>query len=273
MRLFPFILLSACAFSTDVPGEDPEEEEPDVVMPTPSTRCQAAGLAVCVDFEDMPAPKDGIAPEVALTAQNITPQLRETDEHAAALAIKPTVSELRIANAAKLDIAQHLTIELWTKPAVVPADSGDGQVGLFDVSAQYQMNFESDRQIECRIFGVETDNVDSDALAINAWHHVACTFDGATLQVYVDGKLQGCKQVKAGARTILTAPSFGAAIGSNMLGTLYRNPFIGELDNVHLYNRTLSAAEICTLWGHGNCSDTCPTGGGGPGGGPGNDDD
>ena len=228
-------------------------------------------MALCVDFEDMPTPKDGVAPAATIVASNVVPQDRLL-EYAAELA---PISELKISDTSKLDITRNLTIEMWTKPTLVPSDSGDQQVGLFDVHLQYQLNFESDRSIECRIFeDDESDNVDSLAqLAIGQWHHVACTYDGATLRVYVDGRLQGCQST---SRTISIDGTSGAAIGANMdNGPEYKNHFVGQLDNVHVYASTLTAGDICQLWGGGSCSDRCPStingpsgpsGGGGGGG-------
>jgi Concanavalin A-like lectin/glucanases superfamily len=263
MRLLAFTLVAGCSFSSEVPGEDGIEVDGGV-MPTESTRCQAAGLAVCIDFEDAPTPKDGIAPEASISAVNITQRTR-LEEFSAEW---KSSSQLQLAETSKLDIGLNLTIEMWTKPTAVPPDSGDEQAGLFETHLQYQMNFDSDRKIECVIQNtLGTDTIDSgQALALDAWHHVACTYDGASLRVYVDGKLKGCR---AATRTISTLGALGAAIGANMtVGPIYKNPFVGELDNVHVYARTLPPAEICTLWGNGTCDDKCPRNQG-PGGGPG----
>jgi Concanavalin A-like lectin/glucanases superfamily len=264
--LLALALLVGCSFSSEVPGEEATEVDGGV-MPTASTRCVAEKLALCVDFEDMPAPRDGIAPEATISAANITQRTR-LEEFSAEWV---PASQLRIAEASKLDIGQTLTIEMWTKPTATPPDSGDEQFGLFETHLQYQMNFKRDRKIECVIQNtLGTDTIESEgSVALDAWHHVACTYDGAMLKVYVDGKLRGCR---AATRTVSTFGTLGAAIGANMLvGPVYKNPFVGELDNVHVYARTLPATEICTLWGNGACDDRCPPGGNGgqgPGGGP-----
>ena len=89
------------------------------------------------------------------------------------------------------------------------------------------------------------------------------------LRVYVDGKLQGCEQFAA---TITNQGTFGSAIGANIdLGPTFKNQFVGQLDNVHVYGKALDAAAICTLWGNGNCDNRCP-GKGGPGPGSWDDD-
>jgi hypothetical protein len=263
-------LVPACTFATELPAEEAPGLDPNTPQPTPATRCQASGLALCVEFEDMPNPADGIAPAAIITSMNVLPQLRFADETAAQLA---PMSLVKIDDIQKLDIPTNLTIEMWTKPSERPDE--DEQFGLFDNHQQYAMSFEADGEIECNLAGESLDS--RVALAINAWHHVACTFDGSELRVYVDGKLQGCESLTP---TVSIGGTLGSAIGANMdIGPTYKDRFVGQLDNVHVYNRTLGAADICTLWGNGNCSDTCPpsgnsgSGGGGGGGGWNDDND
>ena len=76
------------------------------------------------------------------------------------------------------------------------------------------------------------------------WHHVAGAHDDTGIKIYVDGSpqngvggpgnmLQGSSPVSIGAR------------GSS-------NPFSGALDEVSLYNRALSAAEIQAIYNAGS---------------------
>ena len=69
------------------------------------------------------------------------------------------------------------------------------------------------------------------------WTHVAGTFDGATVKVYVDGRLEKSADVPPGK---INYPSKGAyTIGVN--GSFY---FRGLLHEARVYNRALSNAEI-----------------------------
>lgn len=248
------ISLSACTFAAEIPGEE-EATGDDPSTPTPTTRCD--GMALCLDFEDMPVPADGVQPVASIQAVNVAPTAR-LQETAAMFA---SGGRIAIGDTAKLDLTSALTVEMWVRPAAVPAKAGDQQVGLFDAHLQYELNFEWDGRIECRIHdsALETENIDSAAqLATGSWHHVACTYDGATLKVYVDGKLSGCE---AQAATLSVAGTYGAAVGANVgLGGTYKNFFQGDLDDVHVYASTLTAAEICSLSGSPDCDDRCPTG-------------
>ena len=72
------------------------------------------------------------------------------------------------------------------------------------------------------------------------WHHIACTYDGAMAYIYVDGAVDG-EQAKTGAFGGDGAYSFHIGNnaqhdGSRQLG--------GTVDDVQLYNRALSLAEV-----------------------------
>ena len=75
------------------------------------------------------------------------------------------------------------------------------------------------------------------ALAVGTWTHLAATFDGSTLRIYVNGT-QASQLAVSGS----IATSTGVLrIGGNSVWGEY---FSGLIDEVRLYNRALSAAEI-----------------------------
>ena len=77
----------------------------------------------------------------------------------------------------------------------------------------------------------------SSPLAPNAWSHLALTYDGATLRLYVNGTLAG-SQAKTGG--ILTSTN-QLQIGGD---SLYGQYFNGMIDEVRIYNGPLSVAAI-----------------------------
>jgi len=86
-------------------------------------------------------------------------------------------------------------------------------------------------------------------LKLGEWYHVSMTYDGSGkasgLRVYVDGKLAAVEVV----HDRLSGPiaSAGALrVGSRTLG----NPFVGQIDDLRLYARALSPAEIQKLAVH-----------------------
>ena len=87
-------------------------------------------------------------------------------------------------------------------------------------------------------------------LTTGAWTHLAATYDGANLRLYRNGVLV----TTTAAPGALVTSANPLRIGGN---TIWGEYFDGRIDEVRVYNRALSAAEITTDM-------TTPVGGGGP---------
>ena len=85
--------------------------------------------------------------------------------------------------------------------------------------------------------GGERNAVGSSALPLNAWSHLAATFDGAVVRLFVNG-------VQAGSLPF--SGSMVASTGALRLGGngVWGEWFAGLIDEVRVYNRALSASEI-----------------------------
>jgi hypothetical protein len=77
------------------------------------------------------------------------------------------------------------------------------------------------------------------AIPVNTWSHLATTYDGAMLRLYVNGTQAGA-QALSGAMAISNNP---LRIGGNSALGEY---FQGRIDEVRVYNRALSQTEIQT---------------------------
>ena len=75
------------------------------------------------------------------------------------------------------------------------------------------------------------------ALTANTWAHLAATYDGATMRLYVNG-VQVASRAQTGAIATSTNP---LQIGGD---SIYGQYFAGRIDEVRIYNRALSVAEI-----------------------------
>jgi glucose/arabinose dehydrogenase len=74
-------------------------------------------------------------------------------------------------------------------------------------------------------------------LPVNQWTHVAGTYDGSTLRIFVNGNLEA-SQPASGSLQVSSAP---VRIGGNT----YANEFFpGRIDDVRIYDRALGEAEI-----------------------------
>jgi len=72
---------------------------------------------------------------------------------------------------------------------------------------------------------------------LNAWTHVAMTYDGANIRLYQNGTLIST----VAATGNMTNGNGGLIIGGN---TIWGEYFVGKIDEVRIYNRALSAAEL-----------------------------
>jgi hypothetical protein len=82
------------------------------------------------------------------------------------------------------------------------------------------------------------------------WHHVAGTFDGASVRLYVDGT-----QVGLGTPTAINI-NYNMPDGNDLFIGNYFWPgnwgFTGSIDELSIYNRALSASEIQTIFSAGS---------------------
>jgi hypothetical protein len=85
--------------------------------------------------------------------------------------------------------------------------------------------------------GAEHNAVGSVGLGMNAWSHLASTYNGSTLRLYVNGVLVSSTAMSGS----LAASSGVLRIGGN---GVWPEWFAGLIDEVRVYNRALSAAEI-----------------------------
>jgi hypothetical protein len=84
-------------------------------------------------------------------------------------------------------------------------------------------------------------------LPLNVWTHLASTFDGTTLKIYINGSLAAISPGTLG-------PSFPVPFKMGDLGTCgsFGTGFVGLLDEVSLYNRALTAEEIQAIYSAGS---------------------
>ena len=71
---------------------------------------------------------------------------------------------------------------------------------------------------------------------MNTWTHLAATYDGTTLRIYVNG-------VQAAARAV-RQPCRRRPARSDRRQPVWGEYFKGLIDEVRIYNRALSAGEV-----------------------------
>lgn len=78
-----------------------------------------------------------------------------------------------------------------------------------------------------------------DVITINTWNHVAVSFDGETMELYVNGELVGSNA------------DFGGSLPTQTVAQLnigrINNEFVGQIDEVRMYDRAISGSEVQNL--------------------------
>lgn len=154
-------------------------------------------------------------------------------------------SVLKVPDSPALDFAEEFTLEAWVRP------SGGTNTWAPIVDKQYG-NAEGESrfaywlyvgQWEEKPFGGTEDAsseegtvTSSEPLPKKAWSHVALTYDGKNVRLYVNGQLVGTDTVPAPQITEGELQIGGSAEHGDY--------FDGRIDEVHIYNRALSASEL-----------------------------
>jgi fibronectin type 3 domain-containing protein len=147
-----------------------------------------------------------------------------------------------IPDADNLDLASGMTLEAWARPSTGPsANTGWRTILLKERSGglAYALYGSTDTGGPGGFaeIGGERDARATARLALATWTHVATTYDGVNLKLYVNGTLTATRAVTG---QILTSTG-QLRIGGN---NVWPEWFWGDLDEIRVYNRALSAAEI-----------------------------
>ena len=157
-----------------------------------------------------------------------------------ALSFDGTSSWVTIADANSLDLTTGMTIEAWVSPSsgtawravVLKETSGGLAYALYSANNGSRPAGYVHTTTDVGVAGTA-------AVPLSTWTHLALTYDGATLRMYVNGIL-----VKSGSASGAVVTSSGPLrIGGDSVWGEY---FRGLIDEVRIYNRALTGGEIQT---------------------------
>ena len=146
---------------------------------------------------------------------------------------------VRIDDAPTLDLTNGMTLSAWVKPqSLVNWDTvmlkENGTTLSYALYGNTGSNVPS---AEAHIGGTLRSAPGGGQIPLDAWTHLAATYDGATLKVFVNGAEAGSNAHVGGISTS-TGP---LRIGGN---TIWPEWFHGYIDDVRVYQRALNATEI-----------------------------
>jgi len=144
-----------------------------------------------------------------------------------------------IPDEAELHLTTGMTLEAWVRPSAL---GGIWRTVLFKEQASHMTyalyaNTATDSPTGQAYVGGQRDARAATALPIDAWSHLAVTYDGSAVRLFVNGTEVASKAAD-GPMTVSTG---ALKIGGN---AIWPEWFKGLIDDARLYNRPLSAAEI-----------------------------
>ena len=172
-----------------------------------------------------------------------------------------TGAYVKIPYSTSLDPTNQVTIEFWMKAdANNSMDSYQGLVTSdffgIEISNGYSdnigVNFFTSFDAGTSWTMISEDNNGGAAVSAGEWHHIAGTYDGANLQLYVEGQPWGNPTVASGPLSMMPVNGFvsiGSEAGRVTCGC--DRYFNGLIDEVTIYNRGLAASEIAAIYNAG----------------------
>ena len=160
-------------------------------------------------------------------------------KYGSALSFNGTNSIVSVNDSNSLDLTTGMTIEAWVKPTTL---SSWRSILVKErpnhlVYALYANTDTSRPSGEVYVNGVNTDVRGTSQLPINTWTHVAVTFDGSNLKIFINGVQSSTKAVSGS----IGISSNSLRIGGN---TIWGEYFNGLIDEVRIYNKALTDLEI-----------------------------
>jgi hypothetical protein len=151
---------------------------------------------------------------------------------------------IRISDNSSLDISEEITISAWRYLTsnslgriVRKINTWGPSVGGYILSsANNYINTELQLNTQ---YGATIIRKDS-AFALNEWQFVAMTYDGSTVNLYLNDKLYYSSQVTGKINVNNEDVLIGASDGVEY--------FAGSIDDIRIYNRALAANEILALY-------------------------
>jgi len=180
-------------------------------------------------------------------------------------AVTPTVNRFSVANSAYyfngtaasyielpddplLKPANAISFSVWLKP------NSNGGAHIIYTRNNLSSNFEAYQLcvfVGAPVFRLNKSSSSGNNIALSSttvtpgtWYHIACTIDNSSVNLYLNGVLQGTASS--------TFSGFDYMSGKKVyLGDSHETfsyPYNGSMDNLRFYNRTLTATEVSLLY-------------------------
>ena len=143
--------------------------------------------------------------------------------------------ELVVPDDSSLNPTNAITVMAW-----INADDWNGNRRILQKGVDDQYRLIKEGNLEFSLAGIAGADIETTPPTTGIWHHVAGTYDGETIRLYVDGAEKASRAV-SGQLQVSTTPLY---IGNKPLSSYPGDRFKGIIDEVRIYNRALTGAEI-----------------------------
>jgi len=148
-------------------------------------------------------------------------------------------SHVAVADSASLS-KPAISIEAWINPSEIPAT----RFGILDNNNSYGFFLLTGGVLRCTVSVTVTTAA---VITAGQWTHVACTYDGTTGRVYVNGIESA---MMGGGSALGAGDASGTALGGN---SPTGESFVGALDQLRVFDTARTAAQICAASGNPSC--------------------
>ncbi len=143
--------------------------------------------------------------------------------------------EVIIPSDSSLNPTTAITVMAW-----INADDWDGNRRILQKGVDDQYRLIEEGNLEFSLAGISGADIETPLPTTGTWHHIAGTYDGSTIRLYVDG----VEKASGSASGPIQTSSTPLYIGNKPFSSYSGDFFKGIIDEVRIYNRALLHQEI-----------------------------
>jgi hypothetical protein len=153
---------------------------------------------------------------------------------------------ISVANATELNFQDGITLSAWIRPQAL----GEREVFILSHGSwqnRWKLSVTPERSLRWTIKAESGSVRDLDSeilLEEDLWYHVAATYDGELMALYIDGKFESATQF--GGR--INPTSISLEIGQMLPDEIAYN-FRGEIDDISIFDQALTPDQVAELSG------------------------
>lgn len=153
-----------------------------------------------------------------------------------------------------------ITVEAWIRPTSMGLNNYDNSIVCKHSWSQGEQGYvlrSGNGQVDFSVCGKDANGASiswvgatspAASITINTWYHVAGTYDGDSVRIYINGVQKDATALPDG---MIPGLAYPIAIGKLSDGSQFQTRyFSGQIDEVRIWNRALDASDILSRYNH-----------------------